>query len=502
MKIDQLNVTTPIKRIAQPTYFSSPTLLKSNEITVGITQNEYINRRNNVFNKMKNNSLFILPSAPVKYVSPDIVHKFRQNSNFLYITGFIEPNACCVLYKKDKDNTYYYLFVTEYNKETITWDGHIAGTQMVKQLFNVNNAYNIKDININLKELIKLVENIYFDTPNNFKENEIHFIDINLSNLIYKIIQENEFPEIKILKKCQKMIEKLRLIKSKQEILLMKESGKCAANAMIEVIKNTKIETLEDRLAAIFEFNCRIRGALRMSAPVTISNGKENNILHYLNNDRTIKNGNLCLLDSGSELYNYCSDITRIFPANGIFTKNQLDIYNIVLNVQKKLIKLCIIGNTIKKLDEMSQKYLIDGLNEIGIITNNNNSNKWHSGGVHYVSHFIGMDIHDTPLISHTTKFQQNMCIAIEPGIYLPDDINIPIQYRNIGIRIEDTILITENEPQILTKDCPKNPQKIMDLMKNNNDNNNIFKNARKGIWDSDSNSQLKKNLFTQMQLC
>ena len=510
-----MNTPVKIKRIGQPTHYYSPSLIKKNELTVGITQNEYKLRRNNLFGKLKKDSLFIIPSSYIKYVSPDIIYKFRQNPNFLYITGFLEPNSICVLHKKDDQYTRYYLFVTEYNQDTITWDGHIAGTKMTKELFNVDNAYNIDDLKHELKEIIlnSNIKSIYYDTINSLKPFQKRFIDIELCTKIENILKDVGIPQSKIQNKAQILIEKLRLIKSENEVALMKKSGKCAAESMLEVIKHTKPGTLEDRLASIFEFGCRMRGAARLSAPVTISNGTDNNILHYLNNDKIIKSGNLCLLDSGSELYGYCSDITRVFPSNGVFTIEQLNVYNIVLDVQKELFKLCKVGNTLKKLDLTSQKMIIDRLIDLGIIKNNSRqcikkTRMWHSGGVHFVSHYIGLSIHDTPLINNNVKFEKNMAIAVEPGIYLPDCDDIPKEYRNIGIRIEDTVLITDDECLVLTDKCTKDPNEIMKIMGNNNDD--IFKNARQGIWDdtiSNNNSNstqttngtstLKRSLFS-----
>eukprot|EP01083_Nonionella_stella_P126298 382217_1 len=135
LKTPDLFQSPKVKRINQPTPFSSPTLLKTNEITPGITRQEYSRRRDNAFAKMKNNSVLILPSAPQKYMSPDIVIRYRQDSDFLYLTGFIEPSAVLCLHKENKRNQHFYLFVTQYNSNTLTYDGHVAGTDAAKEVF-------------------------------------------------------------------------------------------------------------------------------------------------------------------------------------------------------------------------------------------------------------------------------------------------------------------------------------------------------------------------------
>merc|ERR1712176_1608222 len=158
----------------------------------------------------------------------------------------------------------------------------------------------------------------------------------------------------------------------------------------------------------MFEFGCRLRGAKRLSAPVTVSHGNENNILHYLNNDRCVTKGSIALMDSGAEYFGYSSDITRCFPVNGKFTNAQLEIYELVLRVQRECIaKYCVVGGCIKQLDRESDRLLKEGLQEMNILIDDCNINSmWHSGGVHYVSHWIGMDIHDCNAIGHNKKFE------------------------------------------------------------------------------------------------
>eukprot|EP01084_Bolivina_argentea_P291040 500144_1 len=510
----ETGILTPSKRINQPTPFSSPTLVQSDEITPGITAKEYARRRHETFDRMVNNSILILPSAPQKYMSPDIVHRFRQDPDFLYLTGFIEPSAICCLYKETKNKKYFYLFVTEYDPKQTTYQGHIAGTETAKTSFNADKTFDISDINKSLKELIDNCKTVYFNILSKTLTTDIiNFKDILLHSQIETIISKCNHIKKTNLKKIGTMIEKLRLIKSHQEIKLMKESSKIAAISMKEMIQCVTPGIIEDRLASMFEFGCRMRGAIRLSAPVTISHGHENNILHYLNNDRIITDGTLCLMDTGAEYFGYASDITRVFPTNGIYTEAQLQIYNLVLKVQQICIeKHCIIGSCIKKLDIETDKLLREGLEKLNILidcgektgkkknnTKLNIDEMWHSGGVHFVSHWIGMDIHDCNDIGHRTKFESGMCIAVEPGIYLPDHENIKPQYRNIGIRIEDTVLITNNGCDVLTKDCPKDPYIIMELMKSSNNkitnDRDLWKNAKEGLWSPKTKKQVRIKL-------
>ena len=498
------------KRINQPTPFNSPTLIKKNELTIGIKYQEYLERRCKLFDKMVDNSVLIIVASPQLFMSTDIVYKYRQDPSFHYITGFLEPNTVCVLQKINNVETNYILFVTEIIEKDLTHTGYLTGTSACKEIFAPDTAYKIDKLSSHLKPILRSCDTIYCDFPefdkNKFLKNannSIPMVDLNLYYQIYHLYETLPKRNKPVLKECKPMIEELRLIKSESEIELMKQSSKVAALSMCEVIQSATPNTLEDRLASLFEFGCRMRGADRLSAPVTISNGNDNNILHYLNNDQTIKNGCLCLLDSGAELYGYCSDITRVFPVNGKFTQAQLDVYYAVWNVQKKCINQCCKpGYTIDKLDKKSIEFLIDEMKKLGIDyqfvetgksktnkkrskNNSVNMEMWHSGGVHYVSHWIGMDIHDTPSKDHQTQFQPGMCIALEPGIYLPNHPSIPEKYRNIGVRIEDTLLITQNGCQVLTSYAPKDPKRIEKLMKMQKDRK-IWKNAQSGRLNND----------------
>jgi len=517
-----------IKRINQPTPFSSPTLLKENEITPGITRKEYAQRRDALFDKMKLNSILILPAAPQKYMSPDIVYRYRQNPDFLYLTGFIEPSAVLILHKESKTDHHFYLFVTEFDEKTLTYDGHVAGTEAARAMFGVDETYNLQKLDHTLKRLIESrgYGTVYFNTlPKILDAETINFRDIPLHQRIEHILEK--CVKKSQIKKIGTMIAKLRLIKSPQELALMRESSKIAAISMREMIESVTPEVVEDRLAAMFEFGCRMRGASRLSAPVTISHGAENNILHYLNNDRVIADGTLALMDTGAEYFGYSSDITRVFPTNGRYSDAQMRVYNLVLDVQQTIIsQYCVVGKCIKILDAETDRLLKEGLKALDILVEKEEEKNegemlsmssrkrkkrkidkdecggieamWHSGGVHFVSHWIGMDIHDCNDIGHRTKFEAGMCIAVEPGIYLPDHENIKPEYRNIGVRIEDTIAITEGEAEVLTKDCPKDPQKIMALMQSNPQakRDGIWKDAKQGLWSPNTKRKVRTKLF------
>lgn len=194
----------------------------------------------------------------------------------------------------------------------------------------------------------------------------------------------------------------------------------------------------------------------------------------------------MVLLDSGAEVNGYSSDCTRTFPVSGKFTKAQKQVYNTVLALQLKLISKCRPGFSLNELDTLSKDLLQEGLDKLGIETNPEACKMWKSSGVHYIGHWVGMDIHDTNSVKFNAKFRPGMCIAVEPGLYLPAHPSIPKKYHNVGVRIEDTVHITEGEAEVLTAKAPKRVADIETTMRRSSKGDDMFKGAKGGIWNPD----------------
>jgi len=251
------------------------------------------------------------------------------------------------------------------------------------------------------------------------------------------------------------ILASMRLIKSEAEIELMRKAGDVAAFSMVETMKATKPNMSEHELGAKMEYECKKMGAQRLSYPAVVAGGQNALTLHYITNDMILKDGDLVLMDAGAEYHGYSSDITRCWPVNGKFTEGQLELYNLVLHVNKECIKLCQRGNSLLSIHRSACSLFDEGLSKLGI------HGLSHDYFPHSIGHWLGMDVHDVGEISSSTTLESGMIITIEPGLYIPNKSDIPTKYRGIGIRVEDDVVVREGEPEVLTKNVPKDPQVI-----------------------------------------
>ena len=508
----------PIKyRINQTSYFCNNNLIGETELTPGIDRSEYELRRKRLFCKLPKQSTLILPSNPECKFSADGAYKYRQDATFNYFTGLQAPYSLAILTKDCVGKCKYILFVRSIIKSEVTWHGHRCGLEAAKFYFGANEAYDWENVK-KLKEFIGQFDKIYFEEDvNDAITMEIKDLikqcnsNINNNNNNNNNNGGNNNTKIRILKPS-KIYQRLRVIKSESEINLLRASAEISALSMIDTMKYCEPGMLENELYVQFEYGCKKRGASQLSFGCSVASGINATHLSYFNNNSQLKPGDLCLIDCGCEYNGYASDITRTFPINGKFTTAQKELYQMMLDISTKLISSMVVGCTIKKLETESAKLIKNGLKKLGITSKLQNHEiknlKISSADVHYVAHFVGLDIHDTSDIPHSELFKPNMVLAIEPAIYIPDHDKIPPKYRNIGIRIEDDVLITNNKPEILSKSLPRTIQEIEDIMKeqsrferiipfslrrdNDNDNDDNNDNIKQQTNNQQTNNQLE----------
>lgn len=260
-------------------------------------------------------------------------------------------------------------------------------------------------------------------------------------------------------------IQILRLVKSSDEIILIRESTKRTVSAFIEVMKTTRPGNFSYQTSAYLEYRCKSQGAEFTAFAPVVSSGTRPfagvSLHSTVDKDYVFRNGDLVLLDAGCEYSGYASDVTRTWPISGKFTAPQRQLYEIVLSVQKKCIRSSRIGTTLEKLNTMMLISLAEGLQNIELIPKTFTEPEQLKTAAtkfcpHYVGHYIGLDVHDTPLIHSELPLQPGMVITIEPGIYVPHSSDMPERYKGINIRIEDMLVITDGEPLVLTGDIPK----------------------------------------------
>lgn len=402
-------------------------------------------------------SLVIIPSFSERIMANDIPYRFRQQTDFWYLSGLQEPDSILIFEKRNAKDFQFTMFVRPRDPSREKWDGARSGTEGATSVFGADQAFNLEEIPVEFLKILERTEGeIFFD----------HKINPSLTSKLAGPFQR--YSRQMGLRSPTPAVESLRLFKSPAEIELMRKSGFIAAESMKEVMKVTRPGVSEDLLAATMHVESRRRGAQRLAYPPVVAGGINANTLHYVTNDMLLDDGDLVLVDAGCEYFGYTSDITRAWPVSGKFTPAQEEVYRVVLEANKKCIQLCRADSdmSIYKLQQKASQILLEGLVTLGI--------KSRLGGLvgdidkfypHNIGHYLGMDTHDTSHMSGASPLQPGMVITIEPGLYIPDEPSVPSQYRGIGIRIEDNVVITEGEPQVFTNDVPKEPEEIEALM-------------------------------------
>ena len=423
-----------------------------------IDQKEYKLRRQKLFKHMDENSLLILSGATEKVRNNDVHYEFRQDSNFWYLTGLEEPDAIMIMLKKD--STKYILFLQQKKIEEEVWNGYKIGTEKAKKYFLADESFENNQLD-KLSELILSCEKIYYNLGSSKKIDEMIFEGI--ENL-RKTKSRTGIPNPLIMDPTI-LIDSMRLIKSKNEISMIKTAIDITSNGFTEAIKCTAYGKYEFEIQEMLEKEFRLSGAKRNGYPSIVASGKNSCILHYISNNEKLKKDSLLLIDAGSEWDYYSADVTRTWPVNGKFSSEEKDIYQIVLEANINAIEECKIGNSINDPQKKALNTMIEGLRHLNILSESVEEiiekKLYIPFYMHSTSHWLGLDVHDAGKYKdrddNFTQFEEGMVLTIEPGLYFGDMAqNITEKYKNIGIRIEDDILVTESGPKNMTKKIPK----------------------------------------------
>ena len=419
-----------------------------------ITQVEYKQRRDLLAKDMQSNSVGVLYSSSSKIRSNDTDYPYRQNSNFYYLTGFRESNSCLMIVKRNKKFKTI-LFVEKKDEKKELWNGKRLGEIEAKKKFLVDEVYTTNEFEAKFKEALEFKKTLYFD---------------------FRV----DYSKVKVLKRYSKnlsthknisiLIQNMRLIKSDAEIKLIKKAIKITKKAHHKAMRYKKSNKNEYQLQAVIENKFKINGAYSDAYTSIVACGNSANTLHYVDNNKKLVDGELILIDAGCEYEYYASDITRTIPVNGRFSEAQKELYNMVLDVQLKIIKMIKPHAKRSDLQTKSEELLCDGMIKLGILKGKRKKlikEKAHKKYYpHGIGHWMGLDVHDeVPYKDEKNReipLKDGMILTIEPGIYCDkDDMNIPQIYRGIGIRIEDDILVTKSAYKNLSKKIVKSVEDI-----------------------------------------
>jgi Xaa-Pro aminopeptidase len=402
-------------------------------------------------------------------MSNDVSFPYRAHSDLLWLTGFTEPDSLAALHSQHSSQSRFSLFVRERDELRERWNGACAGTAAAKQLYQPDECVASGDAVTSppcidaLTDIAARHQVIYFDDTVNPTWTDRIRAAVSKAGKDYSTFVQK--PPVNVL-------ASLRSVKSSTELQAMRRAAFISSAGFRELMTHTEPGLNEGTLAVEFEAYCRRRLAARCAYPSIIANGRNALCLHYTSNNHLLQDGDLVLVDAGCEYHHYASDITRTFPVNGKFSPAQRDVYDAVLHVQQQCIDRSRADGvtTLLTLNEYATRSLIEAMIQLKIIVGKTvdecvaDQTLYKPYWPHSVSHYLGMDVHDTSAIGKSVPLQPGMVITIEPGLYIP--ASHPAFHADIGIRIEDDVVIGAGVPEVITSGAPKTIQDIEELMR------------------------------------
>lgn len=428
---------------------------------------EFESRRMSFFEQMNDNSLAIFSAADEKIRNNDSEYRFRQSSDFYYLSGLNEPDACLVLLKTNSAPKSI-LFNRSKDKLQEIWHGYRLGQKAAVNELYFNEAYQIDELLEKLPLFLNGITTVYFPI----------FQDDRLQTVLTEVMTEMRADKRKgaIIPEqfidSLPMLHEMRLIKSEAEIALLSEAAEISAAGHIRAMQECRPGMWEYQLQSEVEYEFAQQGTRDIAYNSIVAGGENACILHYTNNNRQLRDGQLVLIDAGAEYQGYAGDITRTFPVNGHFSEHQAMLYQLVLDIQVRAISQVRPGASLFDINQNVIKQMVDGLIELDILEGDPEElikqQAYMDFYMHGIGHYLGLDVHDVG--EYGTKdnprlLEPGMVVTIEPGLYISQDADVDDVWKQIGIRIEDDVLVTEFGGEVLTADVPKSINEIEALM-------------------------------------
>ena len=415
----------------------------------------YCNRRNHLLESLQEGIAFIPAAAEVPR-SRDTAYPFRQDSYFYYLTGFNEPDAVLVLLAGTVFKSI--LFCRPKNAAQEMWEGKRLGVEGAKERLGIDEVYSIAELDDKMPELLANQPKLAFALDDQRWLNRMqHWLSI-----VRALARQGKTaPET--WHDIRHWLDTMRQIKDEHELKLLKEACDISAKAQICAMEMTRPGQREYEVEAELLYTYHQHGACPSYLPIC-AGGANALILHYVANRDLLHDGHLLLIDAGAEYQNYCGDITRTFPVGKRFSTPQKELYTLVLKAQEAAIAKVKAGDPFDAPHAAAIQVLTSGLIDLGLLSGSVEENiakeTYKRFYMHRTSHWLGMDVHDCgpykDCDGQPIKLKPSMVLTIEPGLYIPDNDDIPACYRGIGIRIEDDVVVTNGEPWNLTAAVPK----------------------------------------------
>jgi Xaa-Pro aminopeptidase len=432
-----------------------------------ISRDEFARRRRQLMRLMGRDTIAIIPAAPVRHRNNDVEYPYRQDSDFQYLTGFGEPDSVAVLVP-GRELAQYVLFVRDRDPERETWDGRRAGTEGATRQYGADDAFPITDIDEILPGLMENRTRVFYamGTHPEFDQRVVGWLNGLRTQARHGKHPPQEFVALDYV------LHDMRLTKSRSEIDVMRESARIASGAHVRAMQACRPGGTEFGIAAEILHEFRRHNADTSYEPI-VGGGANTCILHYRENNQPLKNGDLLLIDAGCEYEYYASDITRTFPINGRFSPEQRAVYDVVLAANEAAIRNVRPGGSWNDPHETAVQVVTQGLVKLGLLKGSvaklTKEGAYRRFFMHRTGHWLGMDVHDVgdyKLADAWRVLEPGMALTIEPGIYIPAGLKgVPRRFDNIGIRIEDDVVVTRDGVEVLTAGAPKDPDAIEALM-------------------------------------
>ena len=435
-----------------------------------IRQSEYERRRKQLMRMAGDDCIIILRAAPARIRNNDVYFPYRQDSDFLYLTGFSEPDALLVMIpsKEAANGGHCILFCREKDTQREMWDGEMVGLQGAVSEFGMDEAFEHGHVDRHLPDLLHDRDRIYFDLGLDplFDQRLIGWLNS------FRETPRKTFHAPEEIHALDHMLHDMRLYKSREELTAMRRAAKVAIEAHEQAMKTCRpgLNEADIHAGLLHTFT---RHHCEPSYLPIVGGGANACVLHYIRNKDELKDGDLLLIDAGAEYDGYASDITRTFPVNGKFSARQRDLYDVVLETQAIAFEAVVPGNQWEDVHAVAVKRATQGLVDLGIVNCSLEEalekKAYDQFYVHKTGHWLGLDVHDVGeylIDGHSRELEPGMVLTVEPGIYIsPQAQGVGEEWLGTGIRIEDNVVVTRDEPQIITDALVSNPDDIEMLM-------------------------------------
>jgi Xaa-Pro aminopeptidase len=428
---------------------------------------EFARRRRQFMRMIGKDAIAILPAAPVRHRNGDIEYAYRQDSHFHYLSGFSEPDSVAVLVP-GRPQAEYLLFVREHDAAREAWDGARAGTEGAVERFDADDAFPITDIDEILPGLLEGRPQIYYSmgTHPEFDSHVLNWVHGLRTQARQGGATPHEFVALR------HALDDMRLYKSRAEQASLRRSAQIAVGAHRRAMRFARPGRMEYEVMAELLHEFRSHNADISYYPI-VGGGANSCVMHYRDNDQRLCDGDLLLLDAGCEHDLYASDITRTFPVNGRFTAAQRAVYDVVLDAQLAAIDKVRPGNHWNHPHEAAVRVITQGLVKLGLLKGKLpallKDRAYLQFFGHRTGHWLGLDVHDVgdyKVGGEWRVLEPGMTLTVEPGIYIRPSPRVPKEFWNIGVRIEDEVLVTADAPEVLTAGLEKTPEAIESAMR------------------------------------